>query len=394
MVENTKDLEQDRMEDEKFRLGEMLIEAGMLTPKMLKEALAIQKERQLRLGTILLQEGFVTEPQLVQALSRQTSIPWVNLWQIDVPDDLLKLVPVNVAEEFFLFPIYVRKNESGERELYVAMNDPFDDSALRFVAANAGIPVKPMIASPSDIAAAIRAYYYDEEVEQGETPLGSLAPPPPKQAPPVPPGQQTGPSKPPPPPAPPAKPTKSQLAPPVPTSSPSEELAAAQDPEKPTEDKEEAKTPDDEKSAQAKPAEKDDKSPSEKKPTPPEPPKTVDKGPPPPPEKLVDHPSQREVEKHMFGVGKIKKRGRSFSLTLLDGTTIAFGQSKRKRKSDVLTRDDLIAGLRAAATGAPVDELLPSDKWQPYVAALLEVLFRKHLVLFDELVTELNKNKK
>ena len=152
----------------RLRLGETLVEAGVLTQEALNQALAIQKKTQLRLGTILLQEGFVTESQLVQALSLKLSIPWVSLWRIDIPDDLLDLVPANVAEEFFLMPIYIRRTKSGDRALYVAMNDPTDDDALRFVSAMSGLIVKPMIAGPTDIASAIRTYYYDEEEEKPE----------------------------------------------------------------------------------------------------------------------------------------------------------------------------------------------------------------------------------
>ena len=72
------------MSETRLRLGDTLVEAGVITTEQLDRALAIQKERQLRLGTILLQEGFVAESQLVQALSLKLSIPWVSLWRIDI----------------------------------------------------------------------------------------------------------------------------------------------------------------------------------------------------------------------------------------------------------------------------------------------------------------------
>jgi len=159
------------MSQQRLRLGETLLDAGLITQESLNRALAIQKERQLRLGTILLQEGFISEPQLLQALSRNLSIPWVSLWRLDIPDDVLKLVPANVAEEFFLIPIYIRSEKSGRRALYVAMNDPSDEDAMRFVAASSGMDVKPMIAGPTDISAAIRYYYYGEEAPAAPPPV-------------------------------------------------------------------------------------------------------------------------------------------------------------------------------------------------------------------------------
>ncbi len=53
------------MTNTRLRLGEILIDAGMLRPDQLDIALELQKSRGLRLGQILLQEGFVSEPQLV-----------------------------------------------------------------------------------------------------------------------------------------------------------------------------------------------------------------------------------------------------------------------------------------------------------------------------------------
>ncbi|MDD5308246.1 MAG: hypothetical protein PHU25_13065 [Deltaproteobacteria bacterium] len=325
------------MSERPKRLGDLLIEAQVLTEESLESALALQKERQVRLGTILLQEGFITESHLVEALSRQLSIPWVNLWNITVPDEVLQLVPVNVAEEFFLIPIYVRRSGGGEQALYVAMNDPTDDSALRFVSAAAGMTVRPMIAGPSDIAAAIRAYYYGEEAGKEEVEEHRSTPPPA----PTPAAPQL-----------PAAPAPPAL-PPTPPPSVVEPEPAAQAP------------------APAEPARAEPAAPSAED----------DEG-----------RRRREVEKQIFGVGQRRKR-RAFSLTLLDGTTLAFGGAPKPRRSETFTEEDLLAGLKAAAAGTPLDGFLPADKWEAYMAALLKVLFRKHLVMFDELVDELRADK-
>jgi type IV pilus assembly protein PilB len=387
-----------------LRLGEMLIEAGMLTNEQLEKALSIQKSRGLRLGAILLQEGFVGEQQLVQALSRRLSIPWVSLWHIDIPDHILQLVPANVAEEFFLIPIYVRAEHGGERALYVAMNDPTDDKAMRFVSASAGMNVKPMVAGPSDIAAAIRAYYYDEEPEESMPPppvgRGSAPPPPPPGAgvgappPPVPPSPV-----PPAPPEPAVKTSKAQIesffeeddsAVPAPT----EEIVEETQEEVVEETPEEVVEKTQEEVVEETPKEVVEESKegaAEKQ---------IDSADSKPVLDLTADDSesrqkaQREVEKHMFGVGSGKtKKGRNVSLTLLDGTTIKFGGTAKKGRatSEVFSKDDLIAGLLASASGTPMEDFLPSDKWEKYMAALLNILMRKHLVMFNELMDELKK---
>jgi hypothetical protein len=372
------------MSDESLRLGEVLIEAGVLKPEQLEAALALQKKRQLRLGTILLQERFVTEPQLVQALSRRLSIPWVNLWHIDIADKLLQLVPASVAEEFFLIPIYIRTTSSGEKILFVAMNDPTDDAALRFVAASSGMAVKPMIAGPSDISAAIRFYYYGEESEEPENPpLPPTSSQPPQSL-----GRQSR-SIPPPTPRPSGQPTPvGSIPPPPPAQAASKQNG---EPSANTEYEAEKKTEDQLEKTVSELVDSNDSG-SEASVDPAQTKNTkshADLA----QEGADKQQAQREIEKHMFGVGGGKHR-KAVSLTLLDGTTIDFGGAAKKQPpTENFTRQDLIAGLRAAAQGTPIEGFLPSDRWEDYMAALLSVLMRKHLVMFDELMDEIKKKK-
>ena len=157
------------MVEERRRLGEILIEARVLTEEQLSRALEIQRTDGRRLGSILLAYGFVPEPQLVQALSRQLSIPWVSLWHIDAPDDLLHLVPFDVARECWVVPVYIRKERHGVSHLYIAMDDPTRDDVLQRVSQVAGMSVRAMVAGPSDIAGAIKEFY---GVDVGVGPAG------------------------------------------------------------------------------------------------------------------------------------------------------------------------------------------------------------------------------
>ncbi len=372
------------MAEARLRLGETLVEAGVLTPEALSQALAIQKKQQLRLGTILLQEGFVTESQLVQALSLKLSIPWVSLWRIDIPDDLLDMVPANVAEEFFLMPIYIRRTKSGERALYVAMNDPTDEDALRFVSAMAGIAVKPMIAGPTDIASAIRTYYYDEE----EEPPGPESKPvllEPSSEPSLPPAPPAAPPPPPP-------PSKSSDAPVPAPPAPPEDLPE-EDLEELDEDSLEDATEDEETGTDESDA-GDDKKTDDKEKTDVEEKASKGSEPSDGPVFVDKTAAQREAERRLYGVGG-RKPGRGFSLTLLDGTTLSFGAPKAAQSpsaaaaSGKLTREDLLSGLKAAAQGTPLDDFLPAEKWETYMQAILKILFNKHLVFYEEFLKEI-----
>ncbi len=345
------------MEESRLRLGEILVDAGVLSESQLDIALSIQKKRGLRLGQILLQEGFISEPQLVQALSRRLSIPWVSLEHVDVADELLELVPARVAEEFFLIPVYIQTLDRYNRTLFVAMNDPTDEAALRFVSATAGMPVKPMVAGPSDISAAIQIYYYGEE-DSGTytTPMIHTSVEPPVNT--LPPSSTIPPSA--------QKKT-------VPT--PDEGELCSEEPISITEEMSESLVTQ---------ADNDSREPQSGS-VPTEEVTSAD-------EKADRHSKiQREVEKHMFGVGKKKHRG--ISLTLLDGTTIDFGGSNRRGTASPVdtARLAFLKNLRAAAEDAGARSDLPAEKWETFMAALLEVLFKKNLLFFDEFIMALKK---
>ncbi|MBN2191962.1 MAG: hypothetical protein JW751_04035 [Polyangiaceae bacterium] len=131
----------------------------MITRQQLDDVLELQKRDGRRLGTLLAESGYVTETQVTQILSQQLAVPWVSLYHIDFSRPLLNLVPREIAEKYCLVPIFVRRVRGVGETLYVAMDDPSDDRARDEVALFAGLPVRGMIAAPSDIRAAIRAYY-------------------------------------------------------------------------------------------------------------------------------------------------------------------------------------------------------------------------------------------
>jgi type IV pilus assembly protein PilB len=157
---------------QRVRLGELLVEAQIITREQLDDILLVQQNDGRRLGTLLVEAGLVTETQVTQILSQQLSVPWVSLYHIDFSRQLLNLVPRATAETFCLVPIFVRRVRGYGDTLYVAMDDPSDETAQREVAQYSGLPVRTMIAPPSDIRAAIRAYYG----ASGRPPSGPPAP--------------------------------------------------------------------------------------------------------------------------------------------------------------------------------------------------------------------------
>jgi len=155
---------------QRVKIGELLVETGLITEGQLQEVLERQKEDRRRLGELVVDMGLVSESKVTQILSQQLSIPWVSLEYIDFSRQLLNLVSAETAQEYTLVPIYVRRGKNRRETLYVAMEDPSDQTPLEEVCEYSGLPVRPMIAPPSDIRAAIRAYYLGlppEEEEEG-----------------------------------------------------------------------------------------------------------------------------------------------------------------------------------------------------------------------------------
>src|SRR3954467_6697777 len=142
-------------------LGELLIQAKVVTAEQLAEALSAQKEpvNDKKIGQVLIERGWITEAQLTQTLSLQLSVPWVSLYHIDFSRQLLNRVQRELAEKYCLIPIFVRHVKGQGETLYVAMAAPASEGAVAEVSRQGSLPARPMIASATDIRSAIRVYY-------------------------------------------------------------------------------------------------------------------------------------------------------------------------------------------------------------------------------------------
>src|SRR5438477_11614925 len=119
------------MTTQRLRLGQLLVDAKLLSEQALSEVLALQRGDGRRLGTLLVERGLINETQLTQILSHQLSVPWVSLLHIEFSRQLLNLVPHDVADRYCLVPIYVRHVRHQGETLYVAMDDPTNEEGLR-----------------------------------------------------------------------------------------------------------------------------------------------------------------------------------------------------------------------------------------------------------------------
>ena len=107
---------------QKVRLGDLLIQQGLLSDEQLKLALEQQKATGRKLGRIFVESGYVTEEGISQALARQLRIPFVDLRQFTPNPDLIKLLPENLARRYRALIL----GTLDDGRLQVGLSDPTD----------------------------------------------------------------------------------------------------------------------------------------------------------------------------------------------------------------------------------------------------------------------------
>lgn len=143
-----------------MRLGDMLVNAGLVTREDLAHALTEQAERGEKLSDVLVRRGLISEHDLTQILSNRVSVAWVCLDYIDFTRELLSLLPADIASELNVIPVYFRTEKNRQKILYVAVDDPTAVAAMEQVALYTGMHVRPLVAPASEIRRAIQLHYF------------------------------------------------------------------------------------------------------------------------------------------------------------------------------------------------------------------------------------------
>lgn len=141
------------------RLGDVLIEAGLITIEQLNEALEKQKETKSRLGEVLISTGIISEGALVEALQMQLGIEFVDLSQISIDPELSRIVSKNVAKQYDIVPV-----KATPDEIYIAMSDPMNFVAVEAVKTATRRRVVQMVATHDSIQRCILSLYGNEGV--------------------------------------------------------------------------------------------------------------------------------------------------------------------------------------------------------------------------------------
>jgi type IV pilus assembly protein PilB len=157
------------MKQMRKRLGDLLVESGLIAEEQLQSALKDKKAGQ-KLGDTLLEKGYITEQQLIEVLEFQLGIPHISLYRYPFDTSLFSLVPKDVARRNVLIPL----RKEGEK-LFVAMSDPMDFYTIDDLRLTTGFHIETAIATKDDILKAINKYY---NVDSGfDEFLDGMAPP-------------------------------------------------------------------------------------------------------------------------------------------------------------------------------------------------------------------------
>ena len=143
------------------RLGDLMLESGLISNKQLDEALEVQKTTKKRIGDILVEKGYVSERQLVSVLEYHFHVPFVDLSETPIQDAAINLISENLAKRSRLIPFSL-----DDGVLSVAMADPLDLGAVEDVKRTSGKEIKVCIAMAKDIQMAIDRHYGRESAEK------------------------------------------------------------------------------------------------------------------------------------------------------------------------------------------------------------------------------------
>lgn len=142
------------MLQQRKRIGDLLVESGLITSAQLQEALQKQKGSDMRLGDLLIHDGYITEQQKIEVLEFQLGIPHVQLYRQKIDEKAVQLIPDTLAKKHQVLPLRI---ENGK--LIVAMSDPLDYYAIDDLSLLTNFTIEPVIATKDELTRAINRHY-------------------------------------------------------------------------------------------------------------------------------------------------------------------------------------------------------------------------------------------
>jgi type IV pilus assembly protein PilB len=134
------------------RIADALVEDGLLTTKQIEELLEQQKKEGARLIKLILDKAYVSEQDLAVSMGRVLNVPPINLGRINIPADIVDLLPQDTLHNHKVIPV-----SRLENKLFLAMADPLNVLALDDVRRITKMEIAPLIASEKSLADKLNA---------------------------------------------------------------------------------------------------------------------------------------------------------------------------------------------------------------------------------------------
>ena len=147
----------------KKRLGDILIDEGVITEEQLEKGLSEQKRLGMKLGAALVELQITTEEAIAAALSRQLNIELVDLSDVTITDAVKNLVDDKVLKKNNIFPFEIPADNPNL--LKVAMSDPMDMAAMDDISIITNLMVEPYVTTRKAISMAIDRVYGQSQLE-------------------------------------------------------------------------------------------------------------------------------------------------------------------------------------------------------------------------------------
>jgi len=138
-----------------LRLGEILINQGMVNSEQLKKALEIQKtDSKKKIGEILVSQRAITQKQLLQALQHVYEAEYIELEDVILDPEIVSIIPKRIAVRYKIVPLSQENNT-----LTIAMANPLDVNTIDYIKEYTKMDVNSKFASEEDINNVLSTYY-------------------------------------------------------------------------------------------------------------------------------------------------------------------------------------------------------------------------------------------
>lgn len=151
------------VKNSKLRLGDLLIEEGLINEKQLEAALVKQKSTGKKLGEILVDDRYVSSRDLIKTLQVQLKIPFLELDELTIDPKLTEIVKESIARKYQIVPV----RKTGQ-SILIAMADPLNIFAVDDVKMVTGLKVECAIAMKESVNATLDRLYLKAEVLKAE----------------------------------------------------------------------------------------------------------------------------------------------------------------------------------------------------------------------------------